>query len=980
MKKLVLSVFFALLAAMTACSSSDSAEEEEDLVIVVECDTSVVDTVFTDTLLTDSLPNDTAIADTSVLDSSLVDSLAVDSTLLDSAQDLSPKSMVLVAGAQLTLGMNDSLVPANEQPSMRVKLDYDFLMGVHEVTCGEYAELVEQSALKKFGDCENPNLPLVNVTFYDAVLFANAMSVSHKRDTVYTYISASFSADNHCTNLDGLAFHPEVEGYRLPTEAEWVLAASGDWDPEASWNASNSNYVAHEVCTSGDAGGRASLSGKKDSVLCDMAGNVMEWVNDWLGYFHDTTVTNYVGAPDGGQHGERVVKGGSFRTDPLSIKRYRRGDVYKVTSSAKEEYVGFRLAYGAIPGAVWMASNGSANKSQMTILANSAKVKSITGSYRTKLAFRNDLTGNLAFVDYSAVALSVVEIPDTMEVYHPEISPDGNRVAFSTGLEGISGKSSVYVRDLNAEGSGLVKLEVENASIPRWRVTPSGDTVIVYVTSSANNRDEVVFRGASTWQVKFEGGRFGVPQRLFDGAYHGGVNFNGSLGGVDLAVTGARLLRARIADSAAVRDTLWYAGEQACNVSLSRDASHRTLFLDFGGRTGRKFAGKSYGSHEMLLVADRNGTLVQAVPSPRGRSFDHTEWVVGDSANLVVATLANIDGVHGRVVLVDLSDSTVMPLVDGVELWHPSLWVKGSNKMVLQNEWNLDSACVYYVDVSNPLLSFKMNAFWSEYDSLEVVAVGSSRMSMAFAPSALSYGRSYNMAAIPSDMDVSLYVLENYVFRHAKSLKAVIVGIDPDLWNDAENVKVAENLLAIPGYFYDRDHDFWEEKDLPELKKISERILSEQEVFDGNHLNRGWVNILDQNSWTTGGFNQVDILGDSTWCDSTDRIERALAELEKILQMAKERNVLVLGVVFPQSPYYATTGSFGRHAIRRSCAEQALSKVDSMQLAYDNFVFMDENKMGAHDYADSLAYDYDHLNGFGALRLTAKIDSVLLHY
>ena len=38
---------------------------------------------------------------------------------------------------------------------------------------------------------------------------------------------------------------------------------------------------------------------------------------------------------------------------------------------------------------------------------------------------------------------------------------------------------------------------------------------------------------------------------------------------------------------------------------------------------------------------------------------------------------------------------------------------------------------------------------------------------------------------------------------------------------------------------------------------------------------------------------------------------------------------------------------------------------------------MDENKMGYHDYPDSLAYDYDHLNMYGAQVITSRIDSVI---
>lgn len=144
---------------------------------------------------------------------------------------------------------------------------------------------------------------------------------------------------------------------------------------------------------------------------------------------------NYIGAPDGGSLGQRVVKGGSFRTDTSTITLYSRGDVYAVTSSTRAEYVGFRLAFGNIPDATWLSSDGAARTSRVVPLANSSTMRSLTGTYKVKLAFRNDISGNLAYVDYSGGALSVTEIEDDIEVYHPEISPDGKRVAFCTGLE-----------------------------------------------------------------------------------------------------------------------------------------------------------------------------------------------------------------------------------------------------------------------------------------------------------------------------------------------------------------------------------------------------------------------------------------------------------------------------------------------------------------------------------------------------------------
>ena len=145
------------------------------------------------------------------------------------------------------------------------------------------------------------------------------------------------------------------------------------------------------------------------------------------------------------------------------------------------------------------------------------------------LAFRNDVNGNLAYINYKDAILTVTEISDSIDVYHPDISPDGKKVAFCTKFEGLGGDSRLYVRDLNEKGTNLVKLDVASAAIPRWRILENGDTVIVYVTDAGDNKDEASFKKSSTWQVKFADGKFGVPEKLFDGAYHGGISEDYSL-------------------------------------------------------------------------------------------------------------------------------------------------------------------------------------------------------------------------------------------------------------------------------------------------------------------------------------------------------------------------------------------------------------------------------------------------------------------
>ena len=857
------------------------------------------------------------------------------------------------------LGTLDSKAKVNERPEMRARFDYDFSIGRHEVTCGEFNSVMENVSGLVL-DCDNDSFPATSLTFYDAVLFANERSKSEGFDTAYTYASAVFDSEKHCTALDGFAYRPEVNAYRLPTEAEWILVASSEWNAEHSWTAENSDYKLHRVC------------GKMDSTVqfCDMMGNAMEWVNDWLGIFRDTTVTNFVGAPDGGALGQRVVKGGSFRNPVTSINLYSRGDVYMVTSSTRADYVGFRLAFGAIPAAVWMGNNGKAASSRIVPLASSATLRSVVGANQVRLAFRNDLTENLAYVDYSSGILSVVEIADTLDVYHPEISPDGKRVAFCTGLEGVSGKSSLYVRDLSAEGLNLVKLEVESAAIPRWRVLDSGDTVIVYVNDAGNNKEESAFKMSSTWQVSFANGKFGKPQKLFDGAYHGGLSGDNSL-----AVTGARLLRARISG----RDTVWYNGEQACNVSLAKDGSKRTLFLDFGSKTGREYAGENYGTHERLLVVDSIGDLILTLAAPAGYSFDHSEWA--SNGNFVVATLTNVNGAHTKMVLIDLTEGNVVDLAEGDELWHPNLWIRQEKNNEVNISLDSDSAGIYMNDGDDwgvALMRYNMELLWQYRDSVNVAVVGSSRPLYSLWPSLMS-NRFFmvNFAQTPNSIHMSRDFLELYLFPHLKKLKYVVLSLDIDFWNKPDGDK-SDNLFKnaykkYPGYVYDKNHNYWQDGYPEGLLEYTKNYL-EVKPYLLHEVDRGAI----MNPFCGGWANPPLVEGDSSAYDSEKNLyEKSFESLVDIIQSAQNKDVVVIGILFPQNPDYQNTGAYGRYGLRRSVAEQFVSRFQELEKSYSNFKFIDRNRMGNHGYPSEWFVDDDHLCIEGAKSFTATVDLIL---
>jgi formylglycine-generating enzyme required for sulfatase activity len=246
-------------------------------------------------------------------------------------------AMVAIPGGSFAMG---SEATGTEKPVHNVTLS-PFYIDLTEVTNASWAACVAAGACHQPGSTDSFD----HKPYYGIDAFNN-----------YPVIFVSwYNADSYC----------HWRGARLPTEAEWEMAARwnpqtgavsfypwGDtWDP-ANLNACDASCLVSEFKDASSNDGQPQMSAvdafPADSSplgVRDMAGNVAEWVADWYSptYYGVSPAENPPGPATGIQ---KVVRGGSWSLDRVWARGAARSHFGPLTQAAG---IGFRCALPAAP-------------------------------------------------------------------------------------------------------------------------------------------------------------------------------------------------------------------------------------------------------------------------------------------------------------------------------------------------------------------------------------------------------------------------------------------------------------------------------------------------------------------------------------------------------------------------------------------------------------------------------------------------------
>jgi formylglycine-generating enzyme required for sulfatase activity len=270
-------------------------------------------------------------------------------------------SMVQITGGTFTMGSPESEPGRYSEETQRQVTLSGFSISKYPVTQGQYETVMgtnpsyfQVSTIARYTGTVNH--PVERVSWYDAIVFCNKLSMSEGLSAAYRINGSTDPTawGTVPTNRD-TAWDVEIvvgsNGYRLPTEAQWEYACRAGTTTAFNWgtntiSSSQANYGASSVDANNTVEGtsldRTTAVGSYAANawgLYDMHGNVWEWCWDWYGSYPSEAQTNPIGA--GSSESPRVRRGGAWSNSGKGARSAYRFSYHPFVRSYS---IGFRLA------------------------------------------------------------------------------------------------------------------------------------------------------------------------------------------------------------------------------------------------------------------------------------------------------------------------------------------------------------------------------------------------------------------------------------------------------------------------------------------------------------------------------------------------------------------------------------------------------------------------------------------------------------